>query len=271
MRIPRTICLLLSMTAVGCVLSAGQNASHAAQPNTNNPNTSSCDTSVKTGKAPNLAITLGSDNKASYKGNVPGAKKGTTVQICVGSVVKETATTDDNGNFDGGTKTIDVDAGDSIQAQVTDGTKATSPMSEATTVTLTVSKAQDQDKPVSVLIGGAEYSAYSAQSQTTNGFLNVFYRGPVSFGHLSGWARIRLTSTPQQATNGVVSVISSPSGLLTQSFANVGQAFDYVFGPSYRVGNNWALIAGFGATTPLSSQDKPVVFVAPGKGTTECS
>src|SRR4029077_7583707 len=34
---------------------------------------------------------------------------------------------------------------------------------------------------------------------------------------------------------------------------------------------NWSFIAGLGATTPLSSQDTPITFVAPAPGTFECT
>ena len=140
------------------------------------------------------------------------------------------------------------------------------------------SSESDPNQPVSILIGGVEYSGYSAQSQTTNPFLNIFYRGPVTdvgrFG-LSGWGRIRLTSAPQPATNGVVSVIANPTGLTTHDYSNVGQVLDYVFGPSLRLTpkdsrGSWSLIAGFGATTPLSSENSSVSYVVPNRSTQEC-
>jgi hypothetical protein len=127
--------------------------------------------------------------------------------------------------------------------------------------------------PVSILIGGVEYGGYSSEAQTTDAFLNIFYRGPVSKTGLAGWTRIRLTSAAQPATNGVVSVISNPTGLTTVNYANVGQVFDYSVGPSWNLPKTqyWALIASLGAITPLSSQNAPIVFVAPPPGTTECT
>ena len=146
---------------------------------------------------------------------------------------------------------------------------AKSPPASCSSGTITV-PLRDSSRAVAILIGGVEYSAYSAESQTTNAFLNIFYAGPVTHG-FGGWGRIRLTSTPQQATNGVVSVLSSPTGLTTTSYSNVGQAFDYVFGGSKKLADNWSVIAGAGATTPLSSQSVPVTFVAPPPGTVECN
>ena len=127
-------------------------------------------------------------------------------------------------------------------------------------------------KPVAIIIGGVEYAGYSSAAQTTDGFLDLFYRGPVVKG-FSGWGRIRLTSAAQPATNGVVSVISNPTGLTTFNYSNVGQVLDYVFGPSWAIPKttHWALIADFGAITPLSSQNVPVTFIAPAPGTQECT
>jgi hypothetical protein len=129
---------------------------------------------------------------------------------------------------------------------------------------------QAQDNPVVVAIGGVEYSGYSAQSQTTNGFFNLFYGGPTTKG-FSGWGRIRLTSAPQQATNGVESLISSPSGLTTYDYSNVGQVLDFVAGGAYKLSENWQFVVGFGAVTPLSSQKTPITFVAPSPNTNECT
>jgi len=135
----------------------------------------------------------------------------------------------------------------------------------------------DDGKAVAIIIGGVEYAGYSSEAQATDGFLDLFYRGPQGTqgftNGLSGWTRIRLTSAAQPATNGVVSVISNPTGLTTFNYSNVGQVLDYVFGPSWVLPNtkNWALIADVGGITPLSSQNVPVTFVAPAPGTQECT
>jgi hypothetical protein len=125
--------------------------------------------------------------------------------------------------------------------------------------------------PTSIVVAGAEYSGYSSEAQTTDGFFEMFYKSP-DFKCASGWTRIRLTSAAQPATNGVVSVISNPTGLTTYNYSNVGQVLDFVAGPAWRIPKTkWALIGNFGAITPLSSQSAPVTYVAPAPGTQECA
>ncbi|MGP0017609.1 MAG: hypothetical protein ACLPHP_03490 [Candidatus Sulfotelmatobacter sp.] len=221
------------------------------------------------GTPPTLTVSPSTANSMTYSGTVKGAKDG-SVRICVNNVPKETApaTVDKNGNFNGGTATVPVNAGDSVTAlSINPGaTPSYGGQSQKVNIVAQPAASDAPNKPVSVVIGGVEYSGYSAQSQTTNGFLNIYYQGLKTNGFF-GWTRIRLTSSPQQATNGVVSVISNPTGLTTQDYANVGQALDYVFGPAWNFKPNWTLIAGFGATTPLSSQNSTLTFVAPGPGT----
>ncbi len=223
------------------------------------------------GTAPVLTISLDASGKAKYSGTLSGGKAGTEIQICVNGVaIGKPIPLDANGKFDGGTNTISLKSGDEIQAQAPG-----SPLSNKVTISAAVSSPTDtsatNNKAVAVLIGGVEYAGYSAQSQTTNAFLNIFYQGPTSWKHLAGWGRMRLTSTPQKATNGVVSVISNPTGLTTTDYSNVGQAFDYVAGPSVKLAAGWNFVAGFGATTPLSSQNAPITFVAPAFGSNECT
>jgi hypothetical protein len=221
-----------------------------------------------TGKAPTLTISIDPKGTAKYSGTLPGGTEKTEVQICVNGVaVGKPITLDANGKFDGGTNTISLKSGDKVQVQAPGV-----PLSNEVTITASVSSVADTgDKAVAVLIGGVEYAGYSAQSQTTNGFLNIFYQGPVHWKRLTGWGRMRLTSAPQKATNGVVSVISNPTGLTTTDYSNVGQAFDYVAGPSVKLAPGWNFVAGFGATTPLSSQNTPITFVAPPFGSNECT
>jgi len=218
----------------------------------------------KTGTAPTLSITTDAGNMTRYSGTVPNATSG-TIRICVNDAPNgEMRTAGTDGKFTSGTASFQSNVGDKIVAQsiITSGGSTTyGPLSNEQVV---------KSPAVLIVIGGAEYSGYSAQSQTTNAFLNMFYRGPVAKG-FSGWGRIRLTSAPQAATNGVVSVISNPTGLTTYDYSNVGQVFDYVFGPQYQIGKNWSIVAGLGATTPLSSQNAPITFVVPAAGTVECS
>jgi hypothetical protein len=217
-----------------------------------------------TGTAPTLSITTDAGNMTRYSGVVANATSG-TIRICVNNIPNgETRIVKSDGTFNSGTASFQSNIGDEVVAQsvVASGSSPTyGPLSNKLVV---------KSPAVLIIIGGAEYSGYSAQSQTTNGFLSMFYRGPVTKG-FSGWGRIRLTSAPQAATNGVVSVISNPTGLTTYDYSNVGQVFDYVFGPEKQIGKNWSIVAGVGATTPLSSQNAPVTFVAPAPGTVECT
>ncbi len=236
----------------------------ATTPAAKPPQSSCAKDAGTTGTAPTLTITTDAGNTTSYSGTVPNATSG-TIRICVNDVPNgETREVGTGGTFNSGTASFQSNIGDKIVAQsvIISGSSTTyGPVSNELVV---------KSPAVLILIGGVEYSGYSAQSQTTNGFLNMFYRGPVTHG-FSGWGRIRLTSAPQAATNGVVSVISNPTGLTTYDYSNVGQVFDYVFGPEKQIGKNWSIVGGMGATTPLSSQNAPITFVVPQAGTVECS
>lgn len=223
------------------------------------------------GVAPTLSIVSAAGNTMTYSGAVKGAKDG-SVRICINNIPKATASVDSSGKFDGGTATLQVNAGDEVTAQSVNAsaTNTYGPLSDKIKMVAQPAAPDHQNQAVAVLIGGVEYSGYSAQSQTTNGFLSLFYQGPFYHG-VTGWGKIRLTSTPQQATNGVVSVISNPTGLTTYDYSNVGQAIDFLGGPVWRFSQYWSLIAAFGAISPLSSQNTPLTFVAPNTGTVECT
>jgi hypothetical protein len=128
-----------------------------------------------------------------------------------------------------------------------------------------------QSKAIAILIGGWEQAGYSSLAQTGNPFVNIFIKGP-SGNLVTGWGRVRLLSAPQPATQGIVSTFLDPVGqLTTQSYNKVGQVLDFVAGPELRLASHWSFIAGFGATTPLSSQDVPVVYAQPPAGSAECT
>jgi hypothetical protein len=219
-----------------------------------------CPTTVADTKLPAPTIDKIKEGATKVSGKVAIGSEG-KVQLCNGNVALGDAVSPESDGSFTVSNLPPIKNGKKVQAQFMSSAGSAGPVSGDKTA---------QSDPVVIVIGGVEYSAYSAQSQTTNGFLNIFYQGPYT-GRFSGWGRIRLTSTPQQATNGIVSVISNPTGLTTNSYSNVGQAFDYVLGPSVRLATNWSFIAGLGATTPLSSQDTPITFVAPAPGTTECT
>ena len=220
---------------------------------------------------PVLNAARAGDTKVSGTLANPDDAKKVTVRVCVDDREVAAPPLASKGQFSA-TLSSPLAQGQSVSAQQIVPATASKPATYGLASTIQVgAQGSDSNKAVAILIGGAEYAGYSAQAQTTDGFLNIFYQGPISPGGLGGWARIRLTSAPQQATNGVVSVISNPTGLTTYNYSNVGQVLDYVIGPSWKISSGWSIIGGFGAITPLSSQNVPVTFVAPGPGTNECS
>ncbi len=102
-------------------------------------------------------------------------------------------------------------------------------------------------------IGGVEWSGYSSQTMTTNGFLSFSGRtryvwshqkvstnpaeSPSAFG-VALWLRVRLLSAPTPSANGVSfsSTLADPTGSITTTqLSNVGQAVDYVGGFELRL------------------------------------
>lgn len=132
------------------------------------------------------------------------------------------------------------------------------------------------------LVGGVEESGFSSLGANTNAFLQAFTESPANnntFG--SVWGRIRLLGAPQQATNGIVSTFTDPTGSLQkQDFSKVGQAIDFVAG--FKIANLHFLkiknsgtysvnpVFGAGFTTPLNSQDVVLRYLMPDPGTIEC-
>jgi hypothetical protein len=138
---------------------------------------------------------------------------------------------------------------------------------------------------VVVAIAGVEQSGYSSLGLNTSPFLNLFIQGPVNGAHswksFGGWGRTRLLGAPQPSTQGIVSTFTDPTGqLTTQDYSKVGTAVDFMIGPTYRIADaddpksnygGWELIAGIGATTPLSSQTVALTYKAPPLGSIECA
>jgi hypothetical protein len=132
-----------------------------------------------------------------------------------------------------------------------------------------------------IAIAGGEWSGYSSLGQSANPFVNFFIQGPATnLGKtigVDGWGRVRLLGSPQPSTQGIVSTFVDPTGqLMTQDYSKVGTAFDFAFGPAFPIKHKsefigWDLLAGFGATTPLSSQAVAVTYKAPAGGSIECS
>lgn len=135
----------------------------------------------------------------------------------------------------------------------------------------------------SSFIGGIEQSGFSSLTQNTGAFVQVYLEGPAHFnkryfGHISPWGRVRLVSAPQPSTNGIGSTFTDPTGqIMKADFTKVGQSVDFAIGiQKFMIGESYthgraALIASFGATTPLSSQDIPLTFKPPAARTAECT
>jgi hypothetical protein len=133
---------------------------------------------------------------------------------------------------------------------------------------VTVSEGEALSK--AVLIGGVEQSGYSSLAQNTNAFVNILVEGPE--GRISGWGKVRLLSTPQPSTQGIVSTFSDPTGqLMSLDYKKVGEGLDFVIGPKIEISKRWSFIAEFGGTTPLNSQTATLTYVVPDAGTVECT
>jgi len=133
------------------------------------------------------------------------------------------------------------------------------------------------------IIGGVEQSGLSSEPSSTDGFLRVYSQSePIVFGkgqiaRLATWGVIRLLSAPQQnSTSGVVSAFTNPSGTIqTNTISSVGSSIDYTVGLAFLAKSHGrgttSLLAGFGGTTPLTSNTVAQAFVAPPFGTVECN
>jgi len=234
----------------------------------------SCSKAAGGGTAPTLTIKTNTSNTtATYSGKLPGRTSG-NIRICVNDRPNSrTITVGPDGSFDGGTDSFTVKNGDVIVAQTVAGDPPTyGPLSNE----YKVGPVQETNNPpgttVTLIGGGWEQAGYSSLAQYGNPFVNVSIDGPGNH-ILTGWGRVRLLSAPQPSTQGIVSTIVNPTGqITTKSFAEAGQAMDFVIGPELRIPHSyWAVIAGFGATTPLSSQNVTLTYVAPPPGTVECS
>lgn len=124
------------------------------------------------------------------------------------------------------------------------------------------------------LVGGVEESGFSSLGLNTNAFLQAFTQS--SQPNLPVWGRIRLLGAPQQASNGIVSTFTDPTGTLQkQDFSTVGQAIDFVAGAQVNLFHNYGAysfnpIVGAGFTTPLNSQNVVLRYQTPDPAAFEC-
>ena len=139
---------------------------------------------------------------------------------------------------------------------------------------------RDCDLKLSI-IGGIEESAQSSSQTATTPFLRVFTQSSIVDKNkfwLNDWGYVRLLGAPTtSSTNGVVSVVSNPSGALTaQTFSSIGTSLDYMLGLEWEfvhpglAGFSISAIAGFGGTTPLQANTLALAFTAPPFGSVEC-
>ena len=128
------------------------------------------------------------------------------------------------------------------------------------------------------LIGGVEQSAQSSLTSETTPFLRVFTRASLSdTSPINIWGLVRVLGAPTtSSTQGVISVVTDPSGNLTpQTFSTIGTSIDYMVGAEVVLSPAKAytvsLIAGFGGTTPLQANTLSLAYQAPAFGTVECN
>jgi hypothetical protein len=226
----------------------------------------------------------------SFKGRRPGAKRGTEVRICVDDSQDAAVVVDDNGAFYG-LFSQPVKPNHSVTAQEITSGPNTFPVTYGLVSPERKLDAFAYSGLFATFIAGVEQSGYSSQITNTNFFLNAQIRSEYFPQHSEGpgpfapgfalWGRTRLLSAPQPSTNNIVSVLTDPTGQISQSgFSKVGQVIDYVIGPELRLWQ-WdrpdqqttriSLIAAVGATTPLGSDTVTLTYNAPGPNTPECA
>jgi hypothetical protein len=136
-------------------------------------------------------------------------------------------------------------------------------------------------------IGGVEQSGYSSEITNTNAFLSAYLRSGYTSSDTAKpgvalWGRVRLLSAPQPSTQNIVSVITDPSGQITQnSLSKVGEVVDYSLGlevrrweftyPTSKESTRISFFAALGETTPLTANTQLLTYTAPGQNTSECA
>jgi hypothetical protein len=237
----------------------------------------SCKKAEGPGTAPTFGLhTNAGVTSATVFGNLTNSTYN-KVRICVGDIpVDEPKPMDVNpdGSFSSGSIAVPVKKGDKITVQSVSA--ETPPKYGQVSAEQSPDGTQVAAKPAPtlIMIGGVEQAGYSSVGQSTNPFVQMYYEG-IPTGNFTGWGRVRLLSTPVPTTQGIAGSFTNTAGqLTTKTFANVGQGVDYVAGVAYKLGPRdarWSLIAGFGATTPLTSQSVTESFVVPPQGTAECT
>jgi hypothetical protein len=152
------------------------------------------------------------------------------------------------------------------------------PSNTGSTVSLKERCFNDNDERFSI-IGGVEQAGVASLPNQTNAFVSAFTRAGVDWP-AKAWGRIRLLGAPTATTGGVVSAFLDPSGQIKNlDTQKVGQAVDFVVGPDYQIKQltssdgrySMHIVAGVGATTPLSSEDVVSKFAVPLKTSPMCA
>ncbi len=230
----------------------------------------------------------------SFSGSMPAAKAGTDVLLCVGDTPNDmpvaTAVVKEDGTFTGSIPGGTLRAKETVRVQ-----EVTSEQDQFPRTYSLLSSPRDvsgfaySTRPYAIFIAGVEQGGFSSQGNSTNAFLEAFFRGPYyrfpaendrNPWAVALWGRVRLLSGPLPSGTSVTAAFTNPSGTITSStLANVGQVVDYVFGPELRFYQNdhsngntdrFSLIGGVGATTPLNSSGIQNSLTAPAANTQQC-
>jgi hypothetical protein len=156
-----------------------------------------------------------------------------------------------------------------------------SPLENLPKLTFTETPPQWSDKdetPFDIrFVGGYEQGYQSAQASASDAFLAVYGRA-LSGDRVGPFYEIRLQTAPQASgTNGVVSVLTNPSGSITsQNLQSVGTAVDMSLGLEVQFWNrhgqnSLGFIAGGGYVTPLQTNSVSASYTMPAFGTVECT
>lgn len=134
------------------------------------------------------------------------------------------------------------------------------------------------------LLTGVEQAGASSLPNQTNFFLSAYTHLDLAKGWIRTWGRIRLLGAPTGSTGDVVASFQDPSGALKNlPNSKVGQSVDFVAGLEVPFwGRNQrnndgnqrttaSVVIGWGATTPLSSQDVINKFTVPPAASQQCA
>ena len=118
------------------------------------------------------------------------------------------------------------------------------------------------------LVGIQQLGASSAESDSSP-FFDFFFRPRHPNTRFAMWGDVRLTSTAQQVAAFVSSATNTASVVTGTKLNDFVKSFDFKFGPEWQLnptshGTRYALIAGFGAISPLTTPSQSTqIFKVP--------